>query len=164
MKRRLVALFVLVLAFATFGFAQGTENKNTANSNSAKPKMSKKAIERALIAKEKALWEAVKQGDAKSFRKSFSADYTAVAEDGTHGIDTEVEQIADVKMQSYALSDIKVTLPAGNTAVLAYKVTVQSAFKGQDISGDYYCLSVWVNRAGRWVAVAHSEVKAAKTT
>ena len=164
MKRHATIAALIMLAMATLAFAQGAENKNAGNANAAKPKMSKKAMERALIAKEKALWEAVKKNDAKSFRQSFVADYTGVAEDGIHTLDAEVGGIADVKMSSYALNDIKVTLPSGDTAVLAYKVTVQSAYKGQDISGDYYCLSVWVNRGGKWMAVSHSEVKAAKTS
>jgi len=163
MKRRLVAAAALLLVLATLGFAQGAENKNTANTNSAKPKMSKKATERALIAKEKALWEAVKKNDAKTFKRSFSADYVGVAEDGIHTLDIEVEQIGEVKLRAYTLSDIKVAMPSGDTAILSYKVNSQGDYKGQDFSGDYYCSSVWVNRGGRWVAVGHSEVKAAKT-
>ena len=163
MKRRLVASAALLLALATLGFAQGADNKNAANSNSAKPKMSRKATERALIAKEKALWEAVKNNDAKTFRRSFSADYVGVAEDGVHTLDVEVSQISEVKLRSYALSDIKVAMPSSDTAILSYKVNSQGDFKGQDFSGDYYCSSVWVNRGGRWVAAAHSEVRAAKT-
>src|ERR1044071_9143671 len=64
MKRHATIAALIILAMAALGFAQGAENKN-ANANAAKPKMSKKAVERALIAKEKALWEAVKKGDIK---------------------------------------------------------------------------------------------------
>ncbi|MFL6277859.1 MAG: nuclear transport factor 2 family protein [Blastocatellia bacterium] len=163
MKGRLVATAALLVALATLGFAQGTENKNTANTNSAKPKMSKKAIERSLIAKEKALWEAVKKNDAKGFKRSFSADYVGVNEGGIHTLDDEVGEIADVKLTAYTLSDIKVAMPSGDTAILSYKVNSQGDYKGQDFSGDSYCSSVWINRGGRWVAVSHSEVKAAKT-
>ncbi|MEN3331799.1 MAG: hypothetical protein V7641_1164 [Blastocatellia bacterium] len=163
MKRRHLAIATLILLMmATLGFAQGAENKNAANTNSAKPKMSKKAIERALIAKEKATWEAVKKNDVKGFKKNFSADFAGVYEDGMHTVDMEAEQIADVKMKSYTLSDIKVALPTGETAVITYKVNSQGDYKGQDFSGDYNCSSVWVNRGGKWVAVLHTEVKAAK--
>ena len=124
--------------------------------------MSKKAIERSLIAKEKALWEAVKKNDVNGFKRSFSADYVGVYEDGIHTLDVETEQVGEVKLKSYALSDIKMALPASDTAILTYKVNSQGDYKGQDFSGDYYCSSTWVSRGGRWVAVAHSEVKAAK--
>ena len=162
MKRRFVAMAALLLALAALGFAQGAENKNAANTNSAKPKMSKKAIERAVIAKERALWEAVKKNDVKGFKRSFSADYVGVYEDGIHTLDAEAGQIADLKLRAYTLSDIKMAMPSGDTAILTYKVNSQGDYKGQDISGDFYCSSVWVSRGGRWVAVAHSEVKAAK--
>lgn len=164
MKRRHLAMATLVVLFvATLGLAQGGENKNAANPATAKPKMSKKAIERALVAKEKALWELVKNNDAKGFRRNFSPDYAGVYEDGIHTLDVEVKGIGDVKLKSYALSDIKMMMPTSDTAILTYKVNSQGEAQGQDISGDYYCSSVWVNRAGKWTAVSHSEVRAAKT-
>ena len=165
MKRRQIGFAALILLMmAALGFAQGAENKNAANTNSAKPKMSKKATERALIAKEKAVWEAVKKHDVKGFKRNFSPDFAGVYEDGVHTVDVEAEQIADVKIKEYTLSDIKVALPTGDTAIITYKVNSQSDYKGQDISGNYYCSSVWVNRGGKWVAVLHTEVKAAKTS
>jgi hypothetical protein len=164
MKRRHLAIAALILlTMATVGFAQGADNKNAANTNSAKPKMSKKALERALIAKERSTWEAVKKNDVKGFKRNFSPDFAGVYEDGVHTVDVEAEQIADVKMKAYTLSDIKVALPTGDTAVITYKVNSQGDYKGQDFSGDYHCSSVWVNRGGKWVAVLHTEVKAAKT-
>jgi hypothetical protein len=164
MKRRHLAIAALILlTMATLGFAQGADNKNAANTNSAKPKMSKKALERALIAKERSTWEAVKKNDVKGFKRNFSPDFAGVYEDGVHTVDVEAEQIADVKMKAYTLSDIKVALPTGDTAVITYKVNSQGDYKGQDFSGDYHCSSVWVNRGGKWVAVLHTEVKAAKT-
>ena len=164
MKRRHLAMATLVVLFvATLGLAQGSENKNTASTNIAKPKMSKRAIERALVAKEKALWEMVKQGDVKGFKRNFSPDYAGVYEDGIHTLDAEVKGIGDVKLKSYALSDIKMMMPTSDIAILTYKVNSQGEAQGQDISGDYYCSSVWANRGGKWIAVSHSEVRAAKT-
>jgi hypothetical protein len=153
---------LIVLLVATAGFAQGSENKNAANPNSAKPKMSKRAIERTLVAKEKSLWEMVKQGDVKGFKRNFSPDYAGVYEDGIHTLDVEADGISKTKLKAYALSDIKMMLPASDTAILTYKVNSQGEAQGQDFSGDYYCSSVWVNRGGKWIAVAHSEIKAAK--
>lgn len=155
---------VMLLMMVTLGFAQGAEKKTTAaKPGGAKSKMSGKPSHEALIAKEKALWEAVKNGDAKGFKREFIADYAGVNQDGVHTLDDDVRQIGIVKLRSYSLSDLKVALPASDAAVLTYKATVQGDYQGQDFSGDYYCLSVWVKRGGKWVAAAHSEVKAAKT-
>ena len=163
MKRHATIGALIMLAMATLGFAQGAANQNAGNANTAKPKMSKKAVERALIAKEKALWEMVKKGDAKGFRKNFSADYAGVYDDGIHTLDVEADGISQTKLKSYALSDVKMMMPTSDTAILTYKVNSQAEAQGQDISGDYYCSSVWVNRGGKWLAVMHSEAKAAKT-
>jgi hypothetical protein len=161
-KRQIGFAALILLMMATLGFAQGAENKNAANTNSAKPKMSKKAIERALIAKEKTTWEAVKQNDVKGFKRNFSPDFAGVYEDGFHTVDMEAQQIPDVKMKLYTLSDIKVALPTSDIAIITYKVNSQGDYKGQDFSGDYHCSSVWMNRGGKWLAVLHTEVKAAK--
>jgi Domain of unknown function (DUF4440) len=164
MKRRnLAAAMQLLTLMATLGFAQGADNKNAANTNSAKPKMSKKAIERALITREKATWEAVKKNDVKTFRRYMVADYVAVDDGGVHTLDVEVGLIPDVKIRAYTLSDVKVTLPASDTAIVTYKVNSQGDYKGEDFSGDYVCSSVWVNRGGTWLAALHTEVRAAKT-
>ena len=161
-RRHTVLATLVVLIVATLGFAQGSENKNAANTNSAKPKMSKRAIERSLVAKEKSLWEMVKQGDVKGFKRNFSPDFAGVYEDGIHTLDTDVKGISETKLKSYALSETKMIMPTSDTAILTYKVNAQVEAQGQDVSGDYYCSSTWVNRGGKWIAVSHSEVKAAK--
>ena len=152
---------VMLLVMTTLGFAQGAEKKSAAKAG-GKSKTGGKPSHEALIAREKALWEAVKNGDAKGFKREFIADYAGVNEDGVHSLDDDVRQIGIVKLRSYSLNDLKVALPAGGTAVLTYKATVQGDYQGQDFSGDYYCMSVWVSRGGKWVAAAHSEVRAAK--
>jgi len=153
---------VMLLVMTTLGFAQGAQNKAAAKAGGGKSKAGGKPSHEALIAREKTLWEAVKNGDAEGFKKEFIADYAGVNEDGVHTLEEDVKPIGTVKLRSYSLNDIKVALPATGTAVLTYKATVQGDYQGHDFSGDYYCMSVWVSRGGKWAAAAHSEVRAAK--
>jgi ketosteroid isomerase-like protein len=64
----------------------------------------------------------------------------------------------DLKFQSIELSDVKV-LVYGNAAVATGTSTVKGTYKGQDISGKYRFTDTWVNRNGKWQAVASQSTK-----
>jgi ketosteroid isomerase-like protein len=63
-------------------------------------------------------------------------------------------------LKSFSFSDMTVSLPDKDTAVLTYKVTVQMTQDGKDVSGTYNAASGWHKGAGGWVGVFHTEVKA----
>ena len=71
MKRHLPLAALLVLAFATFCFAQDATPSPTPK---PKPRMSKAALTKKLSANETALWTAWKNKDAKPFQMWLSAD------------------------------------------------------------------------------------------
>src|ERR1700740_2861468 len=64
----------------------------------------------------------------------------------------------DLKFQSIELSDMKV-LVYGNAAVATGTSTIKGTYKGQDISGKYRFTDTWVNRNGKWQAVASQSTK-----
>ena len=49
----------------------------------------------------------------------------------------------------------------GNTAVVMGSDTEKSTYKGKDSSGKYVWMDVFVNRGGKWQAVASESTKAA---
>ena len=82
---------------------------------------------------------------------------------GTGGVDgdivTKARNIADIKskaivVQSASLSDMKVRV-FGDTAVVTYVLTQKAKYKGQDISGKYPSMDVFVKRNGQWQIVAN---------
>ena len=65
----------------------------------------------------------------------------------------------DFKIQSQELSEIKVHV-YGNTAVaVGTNTTREGTYKGKDISGKYRFTDTWVNRNGKWQAVASEYTK-----
>ena len=129
----------------------------------AKPKgkaMSQSLPAKALINRETALWEIVKNKQVDAFRKYYADNYRGVSSDGVKDINQEVEGVRNVDLRDYSLTDTKVVFPNKDTAVLTYKVTVEGSYQGQDISGVYYASSVWVNEGGKWLAILHAEAKA----
>lgn len=114
----------------------------------------------ALIAKEKAAWQAFKDKKADDFKKLVSADLVAVYADGVMNMQAELDTMSKRDMKSFSLSDIKVVMPDADTAMISYKAKVESSTAGKDDSGNYNCGSVWRKKNGEWQAVFHADMKA----
>ena len=116
----------------------------------------------AIIANEKAAWQAFKDKKVDDFKKLVSADLVAVYADGIMDMKAELEAMAKTTVTSFSLSDFNVTMPDANTAIISYKAKVESKMDGKDNSGDFNVGSVWVMKNGQWQAIFHSDMKQAK--
>jgi hypothetical protein len=114
----------------------------------------------ALEAKENAVWQAFKDKKADEFKKFVSPHMMAVYADGIYDLQKEVDAMAKQDMKSFTLSDFKVVMTDHDTALVTYNAKVESSIEGKDISGDYYCGTVWQMKNGEWHAVFHSDMKA----
>jgi hypothetical protein len=113
----------------------------------------------AIIANEKAAWQAFKDKKADDFKKLVSADLVAVYADGIMDMKAELDAMAKTTMTSFSLSDFNVTMPDANTAIISYKAKVESKMDGKDNSGDFNAASVWQMKNGTWMAIFHTNVK-----
>jgi hypothetical protein len=159
MKRHLPLAALLLLAFASVSLAQTTPAASP--SPSPKPAMSKAQIRGRLIATEKKLWEAWKNKDVKPFKASLSVDSVMIGENGVSGKDDAIKELANTPcvVKSYELSDFKVTFFNSSAALLTYKGVAEGTCAGTAIPA-VWSSSVYVNRGGRWLAVAHQETPA----
>jgi hypothetical protein len=113
----------------------------------------------AIIAKEKAAWQAFKDKKSDDFKKLLSADLVAVYSNGILTLQKELEAMAKTEMQSFDLSDFNVVFPDPGTAIISYKAKVQSTSEGKDTSGTYNNGSVWRMIKGQWRAIFHTDMK-----
>ena len=113
----------------------------------------------AIIAKEKAAWQAFKDKKADDFKKLVSADLVAVYAQGIMNMKAELETMSKTDMKSFSLSDINVVMPDADTAIISYKAKLESTSEGKDNSGDFNCGSVWRKHNGEWHAVFHTDMK-----
>jgi len=116
----------------------------------------------AIIAKEKAAWQAFKDKKPDDFKKLVSADLVAVYADGIVNLPAELEIMGKRDMKSFSLSDFKVVMTDANTAMIAYKSKVVSTIAGKEESGDYNCGTVWQMKNGTWQAIFHADMKEEK--
>ena len=115
--------------------------------------------EDAIIANEKAAWQAFKDKKADDFKKIVGNDIVAVYADGVMNMQNEIDTMNKTTMKSFALSDIKVSMPDTETAVIAYKCKVDRTFEGKEDNGTYNCGSVWRKQGSDWKAVFHCDMK-----
>jgi hypothetical protein len=118
------------------------------------------AKETEIIDLEKSAWEAYKGKQADAYKKLLAADYYCVYAEGIKTLDREVADMEKTDLRDYSFADTKVVFPSPDIAVMTYKVTMQETVAGQDASGTYNSASVWNKRAGKWLGVFHTEVKA----
>jgi hypothetical protein len=116
----------------------------------------------AIIANEKAVWQAFKDKKADDFKKLVSADVVAVFADGILNMQAELDVMKKRDMKSFSLSDFKVVMTDANTAMIAYKSKVEGSFGGKEESGTYNCGTVWQMKNGAWQAIFHADMKEEK--
>jgi hypothetical protein len=120
------------------------------------------ALDKALIANENKINEAVAKGNKAAFTALVAADATSI--DGTGLMKTSefAEMLNQVKINTWKLSDEKVAWVDQNTAIVTSKWTGSGTFQGQPLPAETYCSTVWAKKGGKWVAVFHQESEVAK--
>ncbi|WP_138431361.1 nuclear transport factor 2 family protein [Fodinibius saliphilus] len=124
-----------------------------------------KEVKEAIKAKEKAIYEAIKNGDIEVFKKSTADDMMSVYNSGYTSRMDEIERLSGMQMDSYKLSDFKFMHPADNVVVVIYTAEASGMnAEGTEFDGKYYSTSTWVNADNDWKAILHTQVEAMPMT
>lgn len=156
MKRHLPLAAMLVIAFASFCFAQ--PEPQASPSPKPKPAMTKAQMLKKLSAQETKLWDAWKNKDAKPFQAWLAGDAVMVGEEGVGGKSDVVKMMASApcEVKSFSLSDWKLRNINSGAVLLTYKGVADGTCSGTAIP-TVWASSVWVNRGGKWLAFSHQE-------
>ena len=151
MKQTMVACVLAVCSLSAFGQAKSEAPKTGAS------------VEQVLMQMERDWSKAGLNKDAAALDRIVADDWTAIDFQGK--TETKAQSLADLKsgsssVQSIELGEMKVRV-FGNTAVVTGSDTEKSTYKGKDSSGKYVWMDVFVNRNGKWQAVASESTKAA---
>src|SRR5262249_8631533 len=150
MKKPFILFSVTLMALAPVCFAQASPTRPAKSTSN----------ETAITDLEKSAWEAYKNKQGDAYKKLLSKDYYGTYAEGIKDLDREVADMAKSDLREYSFADVKVVFPSADVAVMTYKVTMQATSDGRDVSGTYNSQSVWIKKAGKWVGVSHTEVKA----
>jgi hypothetical protein len=114
----------------------------------------------AMMAKEKAAWQAFKDKKADDFKKVVNADFRGVYAEGVSTMQTEAADMQKWDMKSFAISDFNAIASGADTVVTTYTVTIEGTYDGKDHSGTFNAGSVWTKVKGEWQAIFHTNTKA----
>ena len=112
----------------------------------------------AIMAKEKAAWQAFKDKKADDFKKLLSPDFMGIHSDGVYTLQKQIDAMQKWDMKSFSLSDSNVVMTGADTAIVTCKAKVEGTYDGKDVSGNYNSGSIWQLKNGEWRAVFHSDM------
>src|SRR5438045_2242488 len=118
----------------------------------------------AILAKEKAAWQAFKDKKADDFKKVVSADMIGVYAEGISDMKKEMDDMQKWDMKSFTISDYVVVGAGPDTVISHYKVRIEGSYDGKDASGTFNAGSVWKKQTNEWQAIFHTNVKEEKPT
>jgi hypothetical protein len=162
MKTVVLTLGVLALA-SGMAFAQDVnEPEPMITSQAAKGTANHSALEKALIANENKIADALMKKDKATFASLVAADGGSIDGNGFMKTSEMIAALDQLVIKSYKISDEKVSWVDPNTAIVAYKWTGSGSFAGQPFPSAVYASTVWTKKGDKWVAVFHQESEAAK--
>jgi hypothetical protein len=157
-------VWTLGLLFLTAGAAAAQEvnEPESANAPARTAVADHSALDKALIANERKISDAIMKKDKTAFASLVAADGWMVDGTGvmkTSELTTAFDQLV---IKNYTISNEKVSWVDPNTAIVTYKWLGTGSFGGQPMPGTVYASTVWTKKGDRWVAVFHQETEAAK--
>jgi hypothetical protein len=114
----------------------------------------------AMMAKEKAAWQAFKDKNADEFKRLLDKDIRCVYAEGIKKLQDELDDMKTSDVKSFTISDFDIFTDEPDVVVTTYTVKVEGTINGQDISGNYNAGSVWKAEKGKWMVIFHTNTKA----
>src|SRR5437588_4915551 len=158
MKKNMLLIAILLFVSAC---TSPTANKPPANTTGpTQPRAAAPLTESETIAKEKEAWDSVEQKNSDAFANLLDADYVEISSDALWDRAGSIAAARDVALSDVRFSDWKL-IPIDKDAVLiTYKASFKGSVKGKAFEpATVRASSVWLNRAGKWLAVYHQETE-----
>ena len=123
--------------------------------------MASNAIDKEITALEREYWDSMMTKDPRVATRLTAAESVIV---GAQGVSTVTPKTIGPmvesdgwKLKKYEFSDIKVSSPAPDFAVIAYKVKEDLEVEGKPVSFVANDSTAWMRENGRWVSILHTE-------
>jgi hypothetical protein len=116
------------------------------------------ALAAELTAKEKQLWDTLKNRDYDAFDKMLSSDSVYISSDVVSGKAGTVNGVKNFAPTEINLSDWKTVMLGEDAGVVTYTVKAKGTSGGQPIpEAPLRASTAWVKRGAEWVAVFHQD-------
>ncbi len=126
------------------------------------PAANRAAIEKQIVANERAVNETFAKNDAKGFHSYVAADAVSVDPAGVSSVNTPDfdKMMASTKMSTWNIDGSKFYWINDTSVVHMYRWTGKGTFAGEPLPSPTWASTVWTNRGGKWLAVFHQETVA----
>jgi hypothetical protein len=116
-----------------------------------------------IVAQERAVLDALVKPDTAAFNRALGSDFVYVNTRGANRweLAKTTAMIMDCKTGPLSIDNPVTTRIGNDLVVLTYDSAGDQTCGGQKTPSPVHSMSVWQNRGGKWVAVAHSETPAA---
>ncbi len=153
---RICMAFVVTLMFASICAAQ---------CGPAKGKTAGGSMEEMIIAQERMVLDAIRKRDANAFKSLVDVNGTIIGSQGPRKMSEIIPDLfnAELTVADFGLEDPHVMMLNKDTAILTYRSPATMTYKGTTASMTSYDTSVYVKRAGKWIAVFHQATDMPKT-
>ena len=166
MKKTLTLVLALFVVAACAAPPTNRDGAVDTNRNANRPADAAPAITEAdAIAKEKAIWDAIKNKDYAGFEGMLADSFLEVLPDAVMDRAGSLAGVKQFEPSEVNFSDWKFQSIDKDLFLVVYTVSVKGKFAGEEVPSDpVRSSSVWVNRGGKWVGAFHQECPVAKAS
>jgi hypothetical protein len=158
MKKILVLVSILTVAAACAAPPANPPTVDTNRNTNAAETASAPMTETDAIAKEKAIWDTIKQKNFDAFADMLAEDQVEVATDGVHDKAQSIAAVKPFEPSEVIFSDWKFLPVDKDSFVVVYTAATKGKYQGKVFPPiTAHCSSAWVRRNNKWLAVYHQE-------
>ena len=119
------------------------------------------AVEKQVVAAERAVNEAIAKGDMKTFHANLANDAVVVDPSGILKVNADFDKmLLGMKMQSWNIDGSQFYWVNDSSVIHMYRWTGKGTYEGRPIDSPTWASTVWANKGGKWLAVFHQETNA----
>ena len=120
------------------------------------------AIEKQIVAIERAVNDAFAKGDLKAFHSNIASDAVTIDPTGISKVTTPEfdKMMSSIKIQTWNIDGSQFYWISDTTVLHLYRWTGKGTFAGQPLDSPTWASTVWTNKGGKWMAVFHQETTA----
>ncbi|MBV9572974.1 MAG: nuclear transport factor 2 family protein [Acidobacteriales bacterium] len=113
---------------------------------------------------ERVFWKSVKAQDWTNLTPHIAGNYIYILPDATLRREATMNRLQQLRIDEYSLGDFQVELNS-QTLVVTYLMTARGSSGSQPLpAGPQRMMTVWQQQKAGWMAIAHSDLGAVKTS
>jgi hypothetical protein len=147
-----------ILGFSTLVMLAGVAVASAAAAQTP-PASSHAAIEKQIVANERAINDAFAKGDLKAFHANIAPDAVGIDPSGINKVNTPDfdKMLGATKILSWNIDGSQFYWIGDASVVHMYRWTGKGTYEGQPVPSPTWASTVWTSKGGKWLAVFHQE-------